>query len=323
MLYLNNSNINEIGIDWDENIDVIEKSAKLLHQNKFVQPIKPYLRYGDMTNRIIAMPAYIGGDIEAAGIKWVASFPKNINKNIQRAHSVLILNEANTGVPIAIFNSGLLSGIRTAAVSGLMIKYFLKNRSLEKINIGIIGWGQIGKLHFQMVTNLLKEKIDNIFLFDLRKIDLNDIDTTWKNQIKICESWQDTYLETDIFMTCTVSKERYVDKAPKKGALLLNISLRDFQPEIYNHTKSIVVDDWSEVCRENTDIEAMHLKYGLKKEDTKSIAEVVVEEAIANFPVENAIMFNPMGMAIFDMSIANNYYKLAQEKRIGTTLEDY
>ncbi len=36
-----------------------------------------------------------------------------------------------------------------------------------------------------------------------------------------------------------------------------------------------------------------------------------------------AVMFNPMGMAIFDMSIANNYYKLAQEKRIGTTLEDY
>ena len=323
MLYLNNSNIHEIGIDWQKNIDVIEESVALLHQNKFVQPIKPYLRYGDLTNRIIAMPAYIGGNIEAAGIKWVASFPQNITSNIPRAHSVLILNEANTGVPIAIFNSGLLSGIRTAAVSGLMIKYFLQNRPLDKINVGIIGWGPIGKLHFEMVTNLLKDKIDNIFLYDLRQIDLSDVDTTWKNKIKICKNWQDSYLETDIFMTCTVSKERYIDKAPKKGSLLLNVSLRDFQPEIYNYTQSFVVDDWSEVCRENTDIEAMHIKYGLKKENTKSIGDVVVEDAIASFPVENAVMFNPMGMAIFDMAIANNYYKQAQEKGIGTTLEDY
>lgn len=54
---------------------------------------------------------------------------------------VLILNEVNIGVLIVIFNSGLLSGIRMVVVSGLMIKYFLKNCLLEKKNIGIIGWG--------------------------------------------------------------------------------------------------------------------------------------------------------------------------------------
>lgn len=71
-----------------------------------------------------------------------------------------------------------------------------------------------------------------------------------------------------------------------------------------------MVDDWSEVCWENIDIEVMYFKYGFKKEDIKLIVEVVVEEVIVNFLVENVIMFNFMGMVIFDMFIVNNYYKL-------------
>lgn len=56
-----------------------------LANNEFAQPIKPYLRYNNLKNRIIAMPAYAGGECDMAGIKWIASYPDNINQ-IGRAH---------------------------------------------------------------------------------------------------------------------------------------------------------------------------------------------------------------------------------------------
>jgi N-[(2S)-2-amino-2-carboxyethyl]-L-glutamate dehydrogenase len=61
MLYLNQSDIENIGIDWVSITKVIESTVRRLGENDFAQPIKPYLRYQDLKNRIIAMPAYVGG----------------------------------------------------------------------------------------------------------------------------------------------------------------------------------------------------------------------------------------------------------------------
>lgn len=125
MLYLNTENIQDIGIEWKELTGVIRTATGALHENDYSQPIKPYLRYGDPKNRIIAMPAYVGGGAPLAGIKWIASFPDNIYKNKLRANSVTILNEHDSGVPICVINTSMISAVRTAAVSGVLVEEYL------------------------------------------------------------------------------------------------------------------------------------------------------------------------------------------------------
>jgi ornithine cyclodeaminase len=211
--------------------------------------------------------------------------------------------------------------IRTASVSGLMIRYFMKARPLKNINLGIIGWGPIGRHHFKMCTELLNDKIDNIRLFDLREINLGEIDSPYKDKIMVTKNWQDAYRDTDIFITTTVSKAPYIDERPKAGSLLLNVSLRDYKVDIYDYTKAIIVDDWEEVCREKTDIEMMHLEKGLNKEDTKSIVDVVFNDCSKDYPEKESIMFNPMGMAVFDISMGRYYFDQAKAMGIGLSLE--
>jgi len=190
MRYLNEKDLRSVGLNWNDTIDAIEDAVACLGAKDFAQPVKPYLRYGDPVNRIIAMPAFVGGKVNLAGIKWIASFPENIDNGIPRAHAVVILNNAETGKPVSIINTALLSIIRTSAVSGLMIRYFL--------------------------------------MHDLRGINKDAIDSPHKDKIVVVDSWQEAYRDTDIFITCTVSKAPYVDLPPKAGSLQLNCSLRDY-----------------------------------------------------------------------------------------------
>ena len=124
-----------------------------------------------------------------------------------------------------------------------------------------------------------------------------------------------------MFITCTVSKAAYVDEQPKAGSLQLNVSLRDYTVAMYDYTKAIIVDDWEEVCREKTDIEMMHLEKGLQEADTKSIADVVCNNCMADYPEHEAVMFNPMGMAVFDIATAKHYLEKAKAMGVGQNLE--
>ena len=323
MKYLNQSTITELGTNWEEVIHVINQATAALDKGEVSQPVKPYLRYKNMKNRIIAMPAYIGGDFEVAGIKWIASFPDNIKKNIPRAHAVIILNEESTGIPVGIINTALISGIRTAGVTGAIVaNYFKHHQPAEKINFGIIGFGPIGKLHLEMLISLFSHHINKVLIYDLNPDIAALVPAAYKDKVVVTDNWETVFDHSKVFMTCTVSSDRYIDRIAPRGSLQLNVSLRDYQPEFMQQVNHMVVDDWEEICRENTDIENMHLTYGLKKEDTKSIGDVLCRDAFAEVLDNEVVMFNPMGMAIFDMAIGKYYHTLAVTGNKGISLAD-
>lgn len=306
--YITTSQLKAIPVNWKEMIDVIEQAVQCLDRGDYSQPVKPYLRYGDSQNRIIAMPAYIGGEFHTAGIKWIASFPDNIRQGKPRAHSVLILNNADNGEPYAILNSALPSIVRTAAVSGVMIDRYVRNRNNMSMTIGIIGWGPIGRCHMEMCDTILGEKITQFILHDLRTIPNESIPEKLRKSTRIVSDWREVYQLSDIFITCTVSNKRYIDLPARTGSLLLNVSLRDYTDKVYDSVKQgIIVDDWTEVCRENTDIALFHQSCGLEKREVKTIADVVCRDILSQFPLDQPLMFNPMGMAIFDIATGCYY----------------
>ncbi|RXZ79384.1 2,3-diaminopropionate biosynthesis protein SbnB [Paenibacillaceae bacterium] len=322
MLYLGNQQFDRLGIDWNALIDVIEDAVRIMQSGDYDQPLKPYLRYRNPRNRIIAMPAYVGGAVNTAGLKWVASFPGNLEKGLPRAHSLTVLNEAGTGKPLAVLNTARVSGVRTAAVSGAVLRRYAEVRPLSGLKVGIAGFGPIGQLHLQMLTAQLGDAVAEVALFDPRGIDIASVPEPIRGRTTVAEGWESAYAGADIFVTCTVSEQGYIDQRPKGGALLLNVSLRDFTPAILDYTRAIIVDDWDEVCREGTDIERMHKERQLSKADTISLGEVVCDNAISQLSLDEAVLFNPMGMAVFDIAIAAYYYEQAVANKAGLLLPE-
>lgn len=321
MIYLSEANLNELGVDWSALLTQVEQAAAYHLEKDFAQPVKPYLRYRDLTNRIIAMPAFIGGNYNMAGIKWIASFPKNIDQDIPRAHSVTILNDGDTGIPVGIVNTPKISGLRTAAVTGTVIRKFLEARPTGKLKVGMTGFGPIGQLHLDMLEQLFADRIESLSLYDLRKDRAQAAaDGSHAFPITVADSWEEAYQDADMFITCTVSSAPYINIKPKAGSLQLNVSLRDYTAEMKQHMGLIIVDDWEEVCRENTDIENMHKNQGLNEEDTIPLGKALLEDHIEKLPEDAVVMFNPMGMAIFDIAVATYYHQRAQAEGVGARL---
>lgn len=323
VLYLGDEHIRAIGLHWKALVDSMETAVHALDSGDYAQPIKPYLRYHNPANRIIAMPAYIGGAVQTAGVKWIASFPGNIDAGLPRAHSITVLNHADTGIPYAMLNTPLPSAARTAAVSGLLIRHYLQAQGAKRsFKLGIIGFGPVGRLHYDMCGQLFKDRIDEIYVYDIRGCELGHPDLSLvapslRKRTHTTSSWQHLYSKCDLVITCTVSHQRYIDCPPADGSLLLDVSLRDYTPAAIAGIKAIVVDDWEEVCRENTDIELLHLERGLTKAQTITLADVIYRSALAAYPKEDSVLFCPMGMAVFDMAAADYFVRSANALGIG------
>ncbi|WP_276355208.1 2,3-diaminopropionate biosynthesis protein SbnB [Cohnella caldifontis] len=321
MLVLNDGQIRSLGFRWPELADRIERAVRVLDNGDFAQPIKPYLRYRDPRNRIIAMPAFLGGEFDMAGIKWIASFPGNLELGLPRAHGVIVLNRADTGQPTAILAGGAPNLLRTAAVSGLMLRRWLETRpEAAPLRIAIFGWGPIGRAHFDMCASLFGDRIGRFLLHDPRGVEAASIPQAWRDRTDIVPEWQEAYGGCNVCITCTVADRRYIDRPPADGALLLNVSLRDYRIEALRSLQAIVVDDWEEVCRENTDIELLHRENGLLPAGTASIADVVCRDALRGWDPAEPVLFCPMGMAVFDLAVAGYLAGLARQAGVGTEI---
>ncbi len=99
--------------------------------------------------RFMAMPAYLGGRFDTAGVKWYGSNIENREQGLPRSIHLIVLNDKVTGAPFAIMSGNLESAYRTAAVPGAAAK---KLAPINAKSLGIIGPGAMNKSALHAMT---------------------------------------------------------------------------------------------------------------------------------------------------------------------------
>lgn len=108
-----------------------------------------------------AMPAYLGpgGAADAVedllGIKWVTGYPTNSALGLPAIHATVILDDAATGVAVAILDGGPITAQRTAAVSGVAIRHWAPPRHGAPLRAAILGAGVQARSHLAVLAALL------------------------------------------------------------------------------------------------------------------------------------------------------------------------
>ena len=98
--------------------------------------------------RFMAMPAYIGGPFDMAGMKWYGSNSNNRTKGLPRSILTVMLNDKDTGAPLALMSANILSAMRTGAIPGVGARYLAKRDAMV---CGICGPGVMGKTSLEAI----------------------------------------------------------------------------------------------------------------------------------------------------------------------------
>ena len=109
---------------------------------------------------IHAMPAALHGR-DLVGVKWVSAFPGNRALGLPAIHGLVVLNDAETGVPVAVMEAGVITAVRTAAVSGVAIELFAPAGANR---VAILGAGVQARSHLPVVAALVPDA--DVAIFD-------------------------------------------------------------------------------------------------------------------------------------------------------------
>lgn len=160
VLYLSREDVEATQLPMYEIIQALEVMFEEKGNGKVEMPPKPGI-HPRPDAFIHAMPAYIPS-LEAAGLKWVSGYPGNRAKGLPYITGLLILNDPDTGLPLAIMDGTWITAQRTGAATAVAAKYLARR---ESGSVGIVACGVQGRSNLEALACLFK--IQTVKAYDL------------------------------------------------------------------------------------------------------------------------------------------------------------
>jgi ornithine cyclodeaminase/alanine dehydrogenase-like protein (mu-crystallin family) len=149
LLYLSRADVEAAGVGMREIIDALAVAFREHGDGKVEMPPKPGV-HSRPDAFIHAMPAYVP-ELHALGIKWVSAYPENYRRGLPYISGLVILNDDETGLPLAVMDCTWITGMRTGAATALAARYLARPDSAV---VGILGCGVQGRTNLEALNVL-------------------------------------------------------------------------------------------------------------------------------------------------------------------------
>jgi ornithine cyclodeaminase len=290
--------------------------------------------------RFAAMPGYLGGRFDVCGNKWYGSNHANAQKGLPRSILTMMINDKDTGAPLALMSANLLSAARTGAVPGVAAKY-LANKDAKTASV--IGCGPINKACFTAIMTQL-EGIEKVVCFDVFLDKANEfarwVEATYNVSAIGVDEAEQGFRDADV-ITIAASRLKplhFKDEWIKDGAAILvsgpfntDESFLTNCKIVFDHTalQEAYVED--AIASGNKEayysgviggpfyrlIDAGKLP---SLADSTSLGDVVNGVKPGRESSKERVIFIACGMAVFDISWGYDLYRNAVQKGIGQSL---
>ena len=314
--YLSLEDVIAVGMTLDDAVRIVEASFTE-HAEKQVQN-PPKLPIHPMPDAFInAMPSFLPRK-GACGMKWVSGFPSNVPKGIPSIYGMIILNDVDTGMPIAVMDGTYITAMRTVAVSAAAAKRLCNS---DATTMALVGCGLQGRLH-TIAMKAVVPSLTSIRVCDAYEPAVESYMSEMRERLpevsfEVGASPEDVIREADLVLTATgkLLEPIFNHEWVGEGALVLPIHTQGWDSAIASSMDKLIVDDWAQF-RTVGDKIYQPLPEGPHAETGEIIAGLKPGREQHS---ERIVNFNK-GISIHDILMAKEVLDMATGKGIGSEL---
>ena len=328
MLVIAHGEVMSVLADHDSDVvDIVADAYRAHFSGSSALPHSVFLRFpGDDRNRIIGLPGFLDGKSETAGIKWIASFPGNIERGIPRANALIVLNDTDTGRPTAVIEGSTISARRTGASAALAARLLPRPGSPDT-SVALIGCGVI---NFEVLRFLrcTVPGLTTVTLFDVQRSRAEEfsgqVARSWPDlRVRVVADIRAAMTGESLVSIATTAVEPHLDlRDVAPGALVLHVSLRDLTADAILRADN-VVDDVDHVCREQTSVHRAQQQVGHTGFIRDTIGGLLEQPDPAPRPADRVTVFSPFGLGLLDLAVARLVHTRAVGHSLGLAVDGF
>ena len=312
--------------DIGELLSVIETSLIKQGRGEVVRPERPHFPVGQGLDQDrpdeplgtgLTMPAYIhGADYYAT--KLVGFFEENPQRDLPTITAQIVVNEADTGLPVAVMDGTHVTGMRTGCIGGLSARELAN----EPVSLGVIGAGTQARWQTRAIA--AATDLDRVRIYsrsDSRIACANELDDELDVPIDPVDSARAAVEDATVVVTTTTAESPVLD-GDWLGPGTLVVAIGAFSPEMqeldpttFDRATRVFADVPDEALDTGDVIAA-----GLADGEVESLADVV-EGTIGRDHEDDIIVVESVGSAVFDAATAAHVVELAESDDVGTMVD--
>ena len=308
-------------ISMREAIDLMREGFCTLSTGNANVPIRMSMPFGESGGRALFMPVY-SADHAQIGLKVVHANPQNAERGLPLIHAIVMLHDAETGIPLALMDGEYITSLRTGAGAGLATELLARPGSSV---LAIIGTGVQAATQVEAVCTV--RPIQKVMVFGRSPKNIQRFIETIEQRLEITPlkaSEPAELRDADIVCTATTSltpvfsAEHLSPGTHINGIGSYRPDMSEIPAEVVANAKVIV--DQRDACLHEAGDLILPIQKGVFDESHihAELGEILTGQAHGRSNDSEITFFKSVGNAIQDLVVASFLEKKARDLKFGT-----
>jgi alanine dehydrogenase len=311
----------------EECLPAVESAFAELARGKAVMPQRTVIKVTEHKGLFLGMPAYIGGDLNALGLKAVTVYPDNPARHgLPTTLGTLLLCDPTSGQVIAIMDAGYLTAVRTGAASGVATRYLAREEAGSCL---VFGAGVQARQ--QLVAMNLVRALKRVQVIDIDEQAAarfaGEMSQALGVEVTVATEVERAVAAADLIVTASSSQTPLFSGDWLQAGTHINNIGSHSPPARELDTRTVVrakfVADLKEACLAEAGDILIPIQEGAVTPEHiyASLGELVAGMRPGRQTNDEITVFKSCGLAVQDMATAVAVYKAARERGIGTEVQ--
>ncbi|HEX9888969.1 MAG TPA: ornithine cyclodeaminase family protein [Nitriliruptorales bacterium] len=303
-------------------IDVMRDAMAAFASGDAYQPVRMVVQPPGIPGLGVLKPAHVGGSFDAFGFKSVTLFPGNADHGLDSVQGFVALLDPRTGVPLALLEGGVVTEVRTSAVSAVATDVLAH---ADAGDLALLGAGVQARGHLEAIAHVRDLRRVRVWnRTEKRARSLAEWGAERSLLIEVCDTPQAAVDGADLVCTVTSSPDPVLEGDWLAAGAHVNAvgaftpDTREVDSEVVRRADVIVVDSRESMRAEAGDL-LIPLEQGVLTEpfEPAELGEILTGARTGRASGDQITFYESLGLALQDVTAAAFAVGVAEAGGLG------